>query len=193
MHTPGEFTFASELVAFIRAETGNDFHIDVAAYPEFHPEARSVRDDLNNLKRKVDAGADGAITQFFYNPEAYYRLIDSCEALGVELPIVPGIMPITNFSQLARFSDQCGAEIPRWIRKRLQDFDKDLDAIREFGHDVVSTLCATLLDQGAPGLHFYTMNRADPILRIWRDLGLPLAPESSTDGKPLAVPAAQAK
>ena len=172
MREPGEFSHANELVAFIRAETGDQFHIEVAAYPEFHPQARSAQADLRNFKRKVDAGASGAITQYFYTIDAYVRFIDSCERLGVELPIVPGIMPITNIQQLARFADACGAEIPRWLRKRLEGFGEDLNAIRAYGEDVVTDLCRRLLDAGAPGLHFYTMNKAEPTLAIWRNLGL---------------------
>ncbi len=172
MREAGEFRYANELVAFIREETGDHFHIEVAAYPEFHPQAPGAAADLANFKRKVEAGADSAITQYFYNPDAYFRFIDDCERLGLSLPIVPGIMPITNYKQLARFSDACGAEIPRWIRKRLEDFGDDRESIRAFGEDVVSTLCRQLLDAGAPGLHFYTMNVAGPTLALWRNLGL---------------------
>ncbi len=172
MRSAGELRYASELVAFIRAETGNHFHIEVAAYPEFHPQAGNPQQDMANFKRKVEAGADSAITQYFYNSDAYCRFIDSCEQLGIDLPVVPGIMPITNFRQLARFSDNCGAEIPRWIRQRLEGFGDDLDSIRAFGLDVVTELCQRLLDQGAPGLHFYTMNRAGPTLAIWDRLEL---------------------
>ncbi len=172
MQEPGEFSYANELVAFIRAEADSDFHIEVAAYPEFHPQARNARADLENFKRKVQAGADSAITQYFYNPDAYFRFVDSCEAMGVDLPIVPGIMPVTNFLQLARFSDACGAEIPRWLRQRLQGFGDDLESIRALGLDVVTELCARLLDAGAPGLHFYTMNKAQPTTLIWKNLGL---------------------
>ncbi len=168
----GDFAHANELVSFIRAETGDRFHIEVAAYPEFHPQARSAQDDLQNFKRKVDAGASSALTQYFYNPDAYFRFIESCEKMGVDIPVVPGIMPITNYTQLARFSDACGAEIPRWIRKRLEGFGDDRDSLLAFGHDVVTTLCRQLLDAGAPGLHFYTMNRTAPTLAIWKDLGL---------------------
>lgn len=168
----GEFRYANELVEFIRTETGDYFHVEVAAYPEFHPQARSIERDLLNFKRKVEAGANSAITQYFYNPESYFRFVDDCEKLGVDLPIVPGIMPITNFSQLARFSDNCGAEIPRWIRKRLESYGDDLIAIRAYGLDVVADLCRRLLDAGAPGLHFYTMNRAGPTLAICERLGL---------------------
>ncbi len=172
MREAGELTHANELVAFIRAETGNHFHIEVAAYPEFHPQATSARRDLLNFKRKIEAGADSAITQYFYNPDAYYRFVDSCEAMGVSVPIVPGIMPITNFAQLARFSDACGAEIPRWIRRRLEGYGEDLAALREFGADVVTRMCRQLLEAGAPGLHFYTMNQAGPTSIIWNNLGL---------------------
>jgi len=171
MREPGAFRYANELVEFIRAETGDYFHIEVAAYPEFHPQATSAQADLENFKRKVEAGADGAITQYFYNPDAYLRFVDSCEKLGVDLPIVPGIMPITNYQQLARFSDACGAEIPRWIRKRLEGFGDDLESIRAFGLEATTNLCRQLLASGAPGLHFYTMNQAGPTLAIWRGLG----------------------
>jgi len=168
----GEFRYANELVEFIRRETGNHFHIEVAAYPEFHPQASSPERDLVNFKRKVNAGANGAITQYFYNPDAYFYFVDSCEKNAIDIPVVPGIMPITNFHQLARFSDACGAEIPRWIRKRLLAFGEDMASIRAFGEDVVTGLCERLLDQGAPGLHFYTMNRAEPSMRIWKNLNL---------------------
>lgn len=173
MGRAGEFRYANELVAYIRESTGDHFTLEVAAYPEFHPQAPSAEVDLANFKRKVEAGADGAITQYFYNPDAYLRFVDSCEKLGLTLPIVPGIMPITNHSQLARFSDMCGAEIPRWIRKRLEGFGDDRAAIRAFGHDVTVELCQRLLDAGAPGLHVYTMNRAEPTLALWEALGLP--------------------
>ena len=172
MGQPGEFRYANELVEFIRAETGDHFHIEVAAYPEFHPQASSADADLDNFKRKVEAGADSAITQYFYNPYAYYHFVEQCEKRGIDLPIVPGIMPITNYTQLARFSDMCGAEIPRWIRKRLQAYGDDLASIRSFGEEVISEMCQALLDAGAPGLHFYTMNRAAPSTAIWNNLGL---------------------
>ena len=172
MGEAGEFRYASELVEFIRKETGDRFKIEVAAYPEFHPQASTAEIDLRNFKRKVDAGANGAITQYFYNPDAYFQFVESCEQLGITLPIVPGIMPINNYSQLARFSDACGAEIPRWIRRRLQSFADDIESIRAFGIEVVTALCEHLLDQGAPGLHFYTMNQAGPTLKIWKNLGL---------------------
>ncbi len=172
MLADGEFRYANELVSFIREETGDHFHIEVAAYPEMHPQAASLEADLDNFKRKVDAGADSAITQYFFNPEAYFRFIDDCEKRGITLPIVPGIMPITNYTQIARFSEMCGADIPRWMRKRLEGFGDDRAAIRAFGLEVISALCARLLDQGAPGLHFYTLNQADAVLGIWRNLGL---------------------
>ena len=168
----GEFRYANELVAFIRAETGDHFHIEVAAYPEFHPQARSAQDDLANFQRKVNAGANSAITQYFFNPDAYYYFVDSCEKLQVTIPIVPGIMPITNYKQLARFSDSCGAEIPQWIRKRLEGYGDDLDSIREFGLEVTVKLCENLISHGVPGLHFYCMNKAEPTTKIWRLLSL---------------------
>jgi len=175
MRDQGDFRYANDLVAFIRERTGSHFHIEVAAYPEFHPQAPNADADLRNFKRKVEAGANGAITQYFFNPDAYSRFVDSCEKLGLTLPIVPGIMPITNHTQLARFSDNCGAEIPRWIRKRLEAFGDDIASIRSFGIDVVTDLCRRLLALGAPGLHFYTMNQAPPTLEIWENLGLPSA------------------
>jgi methylenetetrahydrofolate reductase (NADPH) len=169
----GELRYANELVEFIRAETGDHFHIEVAAYPEVHPQAANAEIDLRNFKRKVEAGANSAITQYFYTAEAYFRFIDDCEKLGLTLPIVPGIMPITNYTQLSRFSDACGAEIPRWVRKRLEVLGDDRAAIRSFGLEVVTDLCRRLLEQGSPGLHFYTLNQADACLSIWEDLGLP--------------------
>jgi len=172
MQEAGEFRHANELVEFIRRETGDHFHIEVAAYPEFHPQAGNARQDLLNFKRKVEAGANSAITQYFFNPDAYFHFVDDCEQLGVTLPIVPGIMPITNYTQLSRFSDMCGAEIPRWIRKRLESFGDDRPSIRAFGEDVVTELCHQLLEAGAPGLHFYTMNQSGPTLAIWNNLGL---------------------
>ncbi len=172
LRTHGDLQYANELVAFIRQETGDHFFIEVAAYPEFHPQAKDANDDLRNFKRKVEAGANSALTQYFYNADAYFRFIDSCEKMGVTLPIVPGIMPITNYTQLARFSDACGAEIPRWIRKRLEAYGDDLDAIRAFGTEVVTSMCERLLAEGAPGLHFYTMNRTEPTMTIWKNLGL---------------------
>ena len=167
MREAGEFRHANDLVECIRAETGAHFHIEVAAYPEFHPQAKSAQDDLRNFKRKVEAGANSAITQYFYVPDAYYRFIDDCEGMGLNIPIVPGIMPITNYVQLARFSDMCGAEIPRWIRKRLEGYGDDRESIRRFGLEVTASLCRQLLDAGAPGLHFYTMNQSGPTLALW--------------------------
>lgn len=168
----GEFNYANELVSFIRTETGDWFEIEVAAYPEIHPQARSWKDDLVNFRRKVDAGADSAITQYFFNADAYFRFVEETRALGVAIPIVPGIMPIGNYTQLARFSDACGAEIPRWLRKKLESYGDDLASIRAFGLDVVTDLCDRLLAGGAPGLHFYTMNQAGPSTTIWQRLGL---------------------
>lgn len=158
---PGELRYANELVEFIRAETGDHFHIEVAAYPEWHPQARSPRDDLLAFKRKVEAGADSAITQYFFNADAYEHFVAEVRALGVAVPIVPGIMPIASFSKLARFSDACGAEIPRWMRKKFEGYGDDADSIRAFGLDVVTELCQRLLAAGAPGLHFYSMNQAE--------------------------------
>jgi len=172
MGEAGEFRYANELVTFIREETGDHFHIEVAAYPEYHPQATSPDKDLENFRRKVDAGASSAITQYFYNPDAYFRFIDRCNSVDIDIDIVPGIMPITNYYQLARFSDACGAEIPRWIRKRLEAYGENLESIRAFGEEVVTSLCAQLLEKGAPGLHFYTLNRAAPALAIWDGLGL---------------------
>jgi methylenetetrahydrofolate reductase (NADPH) len=168
----GEFRYASELVAYIRRETGDWFTIDVAAYPEVHPQARSADDDLANFKRKIDAGANGAITQYFFNPDAYWHFVDACAAAGVTVPIVPGIMPIGSFTKLARFSDACGAEIPRWVRRRLESYGDDAASIRAFGLDVVTGLCEQLLARGAPGLHFYTLNQASLTTTIWQRLGL---------------------
>jgi methylenetetrahydrofolate reductase (NADH) len=172
MLSAGEFRYANELVEFIRVTTGDYFQIHVAAYPEMHPQAMNCAEDLKNFKRKVEAGADAAITQYFYNAEAYFHFVDACEKQGIDIPIVPGIMPITNFSQLFRFSDMCGAEIPRWMRKQLESYGDDKASIQAFGLDVVSNLCQRLLDNGAPGLHFYTMNQAAPVLAVWNNLNL---------------------
>jgi methylenetetrahydrofolate reductase (NADPH) len=172
MATTGEFQYANELVSFIRAETGEHFHIEVAAYPEFHPQAKSPRDDLLNFQRKVNAGADSAITQYFYNADSYFYFVEQCLKLGITVPIVPGIMPIGKFSQLARFSDACGAEIPRWVRKTLESYGDDTASVQAFGLDVVTQLSERLLAGGAPGLHFYTLNQAAPSLEIWKRLGL---------------------
>jgi len=172
MATTGEFQFANELVSFIRSQTGDHFHIEVAGYPEIHPQAKSAHNDLLNFKRKIEAGANSAITQYFYNSDSYFRFVDECRKLGVTVPIVPGIMPIVKFAQLARFSDACGAEIPRWMRKTLEGFGDDSEAIQAFGLDVVTKLCERLLAGGAPGLHFYTLNHAAPSMAIWKRLGL---------------------
>ena len=165
-------TYANELVDFIREKTGDHFHIEVAAYPEVHPDSRSVESDLDFFKAKVDAGANSAITQYFYNPAAYFNFIDACEKKGVSIPIIPGIMPISNFQTLVRFSDMCGADIPRWIRKNLEYYQDDKESLKAFGHEVVLQLCQDLLTGGAPGLHFYTLNQSKPTIRLWRDLGL---------------------
>ncbi len=168
----GELRYANELVAFIRETTGDWFHIEVACYPEFHPQTRSAADEIRNFKRKIEAGANSSITQYFYNADAYIRFVDDCEAAGIAIPIVPGIMPIGNFAQLARFSDACGAEIPRWLRLRLESYRDDTASIRSCGLDVVTRLCDDLLAAGAPGLHFYTLNQAGLTTTIWQRLGL---------------------
>ncbi len=168
----GDFAHANQLVAFIREQAGNAFEIEVAAYPETHPEARSASKDLEHFKTKVDAGANAAITQYFYNADAYFQFLDRCESLGISIPIVPGIMPIYNYTQLARFSNVCGAEIPRWLSLRLQDYGDDIASLRTLGVDVVTSLCEKLLDGGAPGLHFYTMNQSGIISQITSNLGL---------------------
>jgi methylenetetrahydrofolate reductase (NADPH) len=167
-----DFHYANELVEFIRQESGDWFDIEVAAYPEFHPEAPSAKADLASFKRKVDAGANAAITQYFYNTDAYFQFMDECEAMGIAVPVVPGVMPIYNFAQLSRFSAACGAEIPRWLRLRLQDYGDDLPSLRAFGLDVVTELCDRLLQGGAPGLHFYTLNQAGTISTICQRLGM---------------------
>jgi methylenetetrahydrofolate reductase (NADPH) len=166
----GELRYASELVEFIRAETGDWFQIEVAAYPEVHPQARSPQDDLQNFARKVQAGANAAITQYFYNADAYFAFMDEVGKLGIQVPIVPGIMPITNYTQLMRFSDMCGAEIPRWVRLKLASFGDDSASIKAFGLDVVTQLCERLLAGGAPGLHFYSMNQAAATTALWQRL-----------------------
>ena len=166
----GEFSHASELIEFIRAETGDWFHIEAAAYPEMHPQARSPQDDLQNFIRKIKAGANSAITQYFYNADAYFRFADEVKKAGVDAPVVAGIMPITNYTQLMRFSDMCGAEIPRWIRLKLASFGDDSASIRAFGLDVVTQMCDRLIAGGAPGLHFYTLNQAAPTMAIWRGI-----------------------
>ena len=164
----GEFSHASELIEFIRTETGDWFHIEAAAYPEMHPQARSPQDDLQNFIRKIKAGANSAITQYFYNSDAYFRFIDEVKKAGADVPVVAGIMPITNYTQLMRFSDMCGAEIPRWIRLKLASFGDDSASIRAFGLDVVTQMCDRLIAGGAPGLHFYTLNQAAPTIAIWQ-------------------------
>lgn len=169
--------YANELVEFIRAETGDHFHIDVACYPEIHPESKSYASDIEFFKRKVDAGANSAITQYFYNPDSYFRFVDYCRAAGIEIPIVPGIMPITNYANLARFSSNCGAEIPRWLDKRLIGFGDDVESLRSFGIDVVTELCEDLLQGGAPGLHFYSMNLSQAVTQIWTNLDLGNRPQ----------------
>jgi methylenetetrahydrofolate reductase (NADPH) len=168
----GEFRYANELVAFIRETTGGWFHVEVACYPEYHPQSRSPEEDLAHFKRKIDAGADSAITQYFFNADSYYHFLEQAARLGIEAPIVPGVMPILSFSKLARFSDACGAEIPRWIRRRMESFGDDAASIRAFGLDVVTALCEDLLAHGAPGLHFYTLNQSGLTTAIWKRLGL---------------------
>ncbi len=170
MMSAGEFRYANELVEFIRQETGDYFQIHVAAYPEVHPQSANATEDFKNFKRKVEAGADAAITQYFYNAEAYFYFVDICEKNGITIPIVPGIMPITQYAQLFRFSEMCGADIPRWMRKRLESFGDDKESVQAFGLDLVSNLCQRLLDGGAPGLHFYTMNQAAPTLAILENI-----------------------
>ncbi|MGZ8151795.1 MAG: methylenetetrahydrofolate reductase [NAD(P)H] [Methylovulum sp.] len=171
MMSAGEFRYANELVEFIRQETDDYFQIHVAAYPEVHPQSTSAAEDLKNFKRKVSAGADAAITQYFYNAESYFYFVDACEKQGIDIPIVPGIMPITQYAQLFRFSEMCGADIPRWLRRRLEGFGDDRQSIQAFGLDVMTRLCNQLLEGGAPGLHFYTMNQAAPALAILENIG----------------------
>lgn len=172
MREAGAFHYANELVAFIRGETGDHFHIEVAAYPEFHPQAANAEVDLDNFANKVRAGANAAITQYFYNIDGYLRFVEECEKRNLDLPIVPGIMPITNIKNLARFSEMCGADIPRWLRLRLEAYGEDTQSLRAFGLDVTTELCRRLLEGGAPGLHFYTMNQTAPTRIIWTNLGL---------------------
>lgn len=169
----GELRYANELVSFIREETADHFHIEVAAYPEMHPQARNFEDDIANFVRKAKAGADSAITQYFFNADCYFYFVDRVRKLGVDIPVVPGIMPITNYSKLARFSDACGAEIPRWVRKQLEAYGDDTDSIQAYGEQVITEMCERLLHGGAPGLHFYSMNQAEPSLAIWNNLKLP--------------------
>lgn len=165
-----DFIHANELVEFIRQETGDHFHLEVAAYPEYHPESITPSSDFEYFKRKIEAGADSAITQYFYNIDAYLRFIDNCDKANLDVPVVPGIMPITNYKGLVRFSDNCGAEIPRWIRKQLEAYEGDIESLLAFGADVVTDLCSRLLESGAPGLHFYTLNQSKATLEIWRRL-----------------------
>lgn len=169
----GELRYANELVSFIREETADHFHIEIAAYPEMHPQARNFEDDIANFVRKAKAGASSAITQYFFNADSYFYFVERVQKLGVTIPVVPGIMPITNYSKLARFSDACGAEIPRWVRKQLEAYGDDIESIQAYGEQVISEMCERLLQGGAPGLHFYTLNQADPSLAIWNNLKLP--------------------
>ncbi|MFT4047714.1 MAG: methylenetetrahydrofolate reductase [NAD(P)H] [Solimonas sp.] len=170
---PGEFHYANELVSFIRETHGDTFTLEVAAYPEMHPQAPDPQQDFDAFKRKVEAGAHGAVTQYFYNADAYFDFAERCARAGITVPVVAGVMPITNYTQLMRFSAACGAEIPRWIRLRLEALQNDRPALLDFGLDVVARLCETLLKNGAPGLHFYSMNQAEPTLKLWKRLGLP--------------------
>lgn len=169
----GELRYANELVSFIREETGDHFHIEIAAYPEMHPQARNFEADLANFVRKAKAGANSAMTQYFFNADSYFYFVERVQKMGVDIPVVPGIMPITNYSKLARFSDACGAEIPRWVRKQLESYGDDAESIRAYGEQVISEMCERLLQGGAPGLHFYTLNQAEPSLAIWNNLKLP--------------------
>ncbi len=166
----GDFSYAWQLVSFIRENYSNQFHIEVAAYPEMHPQAINATADLENLKHKVEAGANSAITQYFYNIDSYFYFIDSCEKAGLNIPIVPGIMPVINYSNLSRFSEMCGAEIPLWLRRKLESFGDDTEAVKDFGADFVSSMCEKLLEMGVPGLHFYTLNQAEASLRIWNNI-----------------------
>ncbi len=167
-----DYYYANELVEFVRKHTGDHFHIEVACYPEIHPQSKNYDSDIHYFKQKVDAGADTAITQYFYNVESYFYFVEQCRKAGIDIPIYVGVMPITNYEKLARFSENCGAEIPRWMRKRLESFGDDADSVREFGIDAVTEICERLLDGGAPGLHFYTLNQAEASTRIWKNLNL---------------------
>jgi methylenetetrahydrofolate reductase (NADPH) len=171
---PGEFHYANELVSFIRAEHGDAFKIEVAAYPEMHPQATSPAEDFEHFRRKVEAGADAALTQLFYNADAYFDFVERCAKAGIKIPIVPGVMPITSYTNTVRFCNGCGADLPRWVRLRLEELEHDKPALVDFGIGVVTRLCETLLRGGAPGLHFYTINQAGPSLRLWKNLGLPV-------------------
>jgi len=168
----GELKYANELVELIKQEHGDQFHLEVAAYPEMHPQAGNFEQDLINFKRKVDAGADSAITQYFFNIDSYLYFVDRCLDMGIDTPIYPGIMPITNYTKLARFSDACGTEIPRWIRKQLEAYGDDSESIEKFGEEVITMMCEDLVENGVPGLHFYTLNQADPCLKVWNNLKL---------------------
>ncbi len=172
MGASGELRYANELVEFIREHSGDHFNLEVAAYPEFHPQARSAEEDLKNFARKVQAGANSAITQYFFNADSYFYFIDRLEQMNITIPVVPGIMPIVNFSSLVRFSEMCGAEVPRWIRKQLEAYGDDSESILKFGEEVVTNMCEKLLQAGAPGLHFYTLNQAEPSISIWKNLGI---------------------
>lgn len=172
MGPQAHLVYASELVTFIKKHFGDDFHLEVACYPEIHPDSATVEKDLAFFKQKVDAGANSAITQYFYNADAYFYYLERTQKLGIDIPIYPGIMPITNFTNLQRFSSMCGAEVPRWIARQLESYGDDLDSVKAFGLEVVTDLCETLLEGGAPGMHFYTMNQAEPTLSIWDNLGL---------------------
>ena len=170
---PGEFHYANELVGYIREKHGDAFTIEVAAYPEMHPQATRPGEDFERFRRKVEAGADAALTQLFYNADAYFDFVERCDKAAIQIPIVPGIMPITSYANTMRFCNGCGADLPRWVRLRLEELENDKPALVDFGLDVVTRLCQTLLGNGAPGLHFYTVNQADPALRLWKRLGLP--------------------
>jgi methylenetetrahydrofolate reductase (NADPH) len=166
----GDFKYANELISFIREETGEYFHIQAGAYPEYHPEADSATDDLNNFKRKIEAGANSAITQFFFNADAYFKFIEECQKKSISVPIIPGIMPIYNIKQLSRFSSNCGAEIPRWLRLKLESYDDDIQSLRDYGVDVISELCETLVQYGVPGIHFYTLNESKIVSKIIKNI-----------------------
>lgn len=180
MDKPGVFEYANELVEHIKQRHCDDFHLEVAAYPEYHPQAPSPADDVNNFVRKVNAGADSAMTQYFYNADAYFNFMEEVTAQGVDIPVVPGIMPITDFGQVSRFSAMCGADIPRWVRQKMESYGDDKASVKAFGHELIARLCEQLLAGGAPGLHFYSLNKAAPTAGLWRDLGLPVPQRSSS-------------
>jgi methylenetetrahydrofolate reductase (NADPH) len=186
---PGEFHFANELVSFIRAEHGDWFKIEVAAYPEMHPQAASPSEDFEHFRRKVEAGADAALTQLFYNADAYFDFLERCSKAKIKIPIVPGIMPITSYANTLKFCNGCGADLPRWVRLRLEELQDDKPALLDFGAEVVTRLCEALLKNGAPGLHFYTINQAEASMRLWKNLGLPLTQLATVETEAL-VPAA---